>query len=348
MRSVRLAVFLKCKIHPDTGRQIRQAAALLEQVSPERVRDELFRMLDSPEPATAVRLLDMLGILPYVLPELTPLKGVPQPAELYNQPLSKADVWTHTLESVKRLGQVLQVLSISFEQEKAANWALGLISVQLGRYRQQLAEHLAIRINPERSLRSLLFLAGLYHDVGKPNTQQVDSSGRMRFYGHEQVGARLVAKRARHLRLSNDEIERLAILVENHMRPLLLAQSGEAPSRRAIYRYFRTTGSAGIDLGLFSLADSLATFGPALPRENWAQHLAVVRALCEAWWEQPDQIVTPPVLVDGHDLLELFNLQPGPLVGDLLEAVRESQAAGQVNTRQQALDLVDNRLKGIG
>jgi putative nucleotidyltransferase with HDIG domain len=348
MRSVRLAVFLKCKIHPDTGRQIRQAAALLEHVSPERVRDELFRMLDGPEPATAVRLMDILGILSHVLPELTALKGVAQPAELNNLPLSKTDVWTHTLESVKRLGLVFQVLSMSYEQEKAASWALGFITVQLGRYRQQLADHLATRLNPERSLRSLIFLAGLYHDVGKPNTQQVDPSGRMRFFGHEQVGARLVAKRARLLRLSNDEIERLAILVENHMRPLLLAQSGEAPSRRAIYRYFRTTGGAGIDLGLFSLADSMATYGPALPRETWAQHLNVVRALCEAWWEQPDQIITPPMLVDGNDLMGIFNLQPGPLIGDLLEAVRESQAAGQVNTRQQALDLVDNRLKGIG
>ncbi len=339
LRSIRLAASLRCRIRPDTSQQIRQAVGLLPSVSPERLRDELFRILDGPQPVTAVRLLDHMGALAVILPEVAALKGVAQSAPHI------MDVWNHTLDVLQRLEQVLGVLALDCDQEKSADWASGFISIQLGRYRQQIAEHLQQTLNPERSLRGLIFLAGLYHDVGKPPTQHEDERGRIRFFAHEQVGARLVGERAMQLRLSNAEIERLEKIVEQHMRPLLLAQSGEKPSRRAIYRYFRATGTAGVDICLLSLADTLATFGPTLPREIWAQHLATTRALLEAWWEYPERAVTPPSLVNGHDLMQVFELKPGPQIGVLLDAIREAQAIGRVNTREQALMLAREELE---
>ena len=51
-------------------------------------------------------------------------------------------------------------------------------------------------------------------------------------------------------------------IVRNHMRPLLLGQGGGLPSRRSIYRFFRATGLAGVDVCFLSLADFLATYGP--------------------------------------------------------------------------------------
>jgi putative nucleotidyltransferase with HDIG domain len=339
VRGIRLATSLGCKIRPETSRQIRQAANHLPSVSPERLRDELFRMLEGPQPAASIRLLDMMGALAPILPEVVDLKGVTQ------SPPHITDVWRHTLEVIQRLSQVFEVLSLNYDQEKAANWALGFISIQLGRYRAQLAVYLDQALNPERSLRGLIFLAGLYHDVGKPSTWKVDSTGRIRFFEHEEVGAALAAERARQLRLSNDEVDRLSTIVRYHLRPLLLAQSSEAPSRRAIYRYFRAAGPAGIDIGLLSLADCLATYGPTLPGETWTQQLAVVRALSEAWWEYPEQAVAPPQLLNGRDLMQAFALEPGPQIGQLLEAIREAQAAGQVSTREQALKLTREKIE---
>lgn len=339
LRSVRLATTLNCKIRPETSQRIRQAVPLLAGISPERLRDELFKMLEGAQPATAIRLLDMLGALQYVLPEVAVLKGVAQ------SPPHISDAWDHTLEVVQRLDQVLAVLAEDFDQEKAANWALDFISVQLGRYRTRLAAHLVDPLNVDRSLRGLLFLAGLYHDAGKRSTQCQDEHGRIRFYEHERVSTELATERARQLRLSNAEIDRLALIVRNHMRPLLLAQSNAQPSRRAIYRYFRATGPAGVDIGLLSLADGLATYGPTLARETWAQQLNVVRTLYAAWWEQPEQTVSPPALVNGRDLINIFDLKPGPEIGQILEAVREAQAAGQVNSREQALILAGEAIQ---
>ncbi len=340
IRAIRLATAYNFKIHPETTRQVRQAASHLAGVSPERLRDELFRILEGPQPATAIRLLDMLGALEPVLPEVVDLKGVVQSAPHIS------DVWTHTLELLGWLEQVLEVLAVQYDQEKAANWGLGFVSVQLGRFRQPLGEHLATSLNPDRSLRGLLFLAGLYHDVGKPGARRTEETGRIRFFEHEEMGSGLAIERARWLRLSNDEVDRLAMIVRQHMRPMLLAQAGGTPSRRAIYRYFRATGPAGVDVSLLSLSDSLATYGPTLPRETWARHLSVVRALLVAWWEHPEQTVAPIRLVDGNDLIQVFDLEPGPLIGQLLEMIREAQATGQVSSRAQALSLVGKWLEG--
>ena len=59
---------------------------------------------------------------------------------------------------------------------------------------------------------------------------------------------------------------------------------------------------------------------------------------------EEETITTPPRLIDGHDLINLLGLHPGPKIGELLEAVREAQAAGEVTNREEALDHISNIL----
>lgn len=339
VRAVRQANAFRFHIELNTRRLIRAALPNLRQVSPERMRDELFRILDGPQPAVALRALDILAALPYILPELAALKGIEQ------SPPHTLDVWDHTLDMVQRLESILGVLGLHHDPEAAASWGLGFIAVRLGRFREQLSSHLATALNPDRSLRSLLFLAALYHDTGKPETRQLEPDGRVRFFEHEAAGEKMIGERGRQLRLSNPELDRLKTIVRNHMRPLLLAQPGEPPTRRAVYRFFRATGPAGVDICLLSLADVLATYGPGLPEDTWTAHIEVVRSLLEAWWERAAESVSPPALVDGHDLMERFGLKPGPQIGELLEMAREAQAVGQVQTRAEVLALIEASLK---
>ena len=338
LRGVRLALAFDLNIVPETRKQMRQAVHLLPRVSPERVRDELFRILDGPKASAALRSLDLLGALPFILPELVNTQGVTQ------SPPHVSDIWNHSLEAVQKLGSVLDVLGPRHDPEAAANWALGFVSVRLGRYRELIFAHLQNRLNPERSMRALLLFAALYHDIGKPGTRQVDEEGRIRFFGHELTGKKIIDQRAHHLRLSKDEIDRLKTIVHHHLRPFLLAQTGEPPSRRAIYRFYRDTGPAGVDICLLTLADVLATYGPALPKEAWINHIEVVRVLLDAWWERPEESVAPKALLNGHDLIEVLNLEPGPQIGQLLEAVREAQAMGSVHTREEAFLFVQKHL----
>jgi putative nucleotidyltransferase with HDIG domain len=343
VRGVRLAAAFGFRILPETRHQMGQAVPGLERISPERLRDELFRMMGGPQPWTAIRALDLLGALPYILPELPALKGVAQ------TPPHVHDVWSHTLSALQKLDSLLSLLSPHPDPEGGAyahSLATGLAVMRLGRYREQIHAHLGSELIPDRSLRALLFLAALYHDTGKPETRQVDAQGRARFFEHEQAGAKIVAARARALRLSAAESDRLKKIVQHHLRPVLLAQNDQPPTRRAIYRFFRDTALAGVDICLLSLADVLATYEAGLPQEVWARHLDVVRALLEAWWERPGESVAPPSLIDGRDLMDALHLKPGPQVGRLLEAIREAQASGQVNSREEAMALAASLYQG--
>lgn len=331
VRGVRLAAQLDFRIEPETRRAMRQAVALLPRTSAERQRDELFRILEGPGSVRSLQALAALGALAYLLPELDATRGVPQ------SPPHRNDVWTHTLHTLGYLNRLLEALAPQYDEDKSASFALGQAMLRIGRYRGALAEHLAQGVHSERSLVGLLRLAALYHDVGKPGTAKQDEDGRWRFFGHERLGARLAKERARALALSNAEVERLVCIVRHHLRPLQMTLSAQGPTRRAVYRFFRDTGPAGVEVALLSLADLQATYDHLLPQDLWARHLDTVRALWQAWWEEREEKVAPPLLLRGGEIIEQLGVSPGPQVGALLAALREAQALGEVRTREEAL-----------
>jgi tRNA nucleotidyltransferase/poly(A) polymerase len=342
LRAIRFATDYQMRIQPETLQTMRRLVDKLGQVSIERLRDELFRILGNNQPVTCLRVLDQIGGLRVILPELEPMRGLAQPPPHY------LDAWGHTLDVMTQLGQVLAVLSEPYNEESASNLYTGLIALRLGRYRQRISELLRSELSEGRTLRSILVFAALYHDAGKPAALQTDESARIRFFDHDKIGGDIVSHRAKAMHLSNPEIERLRIVVSNHMRPLWLANDGLLPSRKAIYRFFRDTGEAGVDICLISLADVWGTYGAALPQTVWQQHLEVVRALLSAWWENPDESVSPPTLIDGNELMAELSIKPGPLVGRLLEEIREAQATGMVVNRGQALNLARSLLPPSG
>ena len=320
LRGPRLAAALGFRIHPATRDQMQQAIPLLEDVSPERLRDELFRMLGSAKPTAPLKALDALGALSYVLPELPRLRGVRLP------PPHQADAWQHATRTAEYLAALLEALAPAYDQEKAADFALGYAMVRIGRYRDRLAEHLARYSHPDRPLRALLTLAALYVPASAAVTGAVTP----------ETSARLAERRGRALRLSNAETRRLHAAVAHARALQQMAAAGVPLSRRAIYRYYRSAGSAGVDAVLLSLAESMATYGPRLPHDLWQRQLETARALLSAWWEQHDEIVAPRPLLAGEEIMAVLGIPPGPRVGEAVEALREAQAAGEVSTRSEA------------
>ena len=71
----------------------------------------------------------------------------------------------------------------------------------------------------------------------------------------------------------------------------------------------------------------------------------MVRILLENYWERPEEVISPPRLIDGHDLIKELNITPGPIIGQLLELVRENQAAGKIENREQALAFAREELE---
>lgn len=345
LRAVRQAAAFEFKIEPETRKAMKQAANLLPRVSPERQRDELFKMLEGPKPDASMRALEILGIFPYLLPELPALKGVEQSAPHIH------DVWEHTLSVLGHLENILTALAPGYDADNTNDLFTGLLTLRIGRFREQLAKHFAQSLNTDRSVRAALFFAALYHDVQKPDTKSLDEAGRIRFFDHDVKGAEVAAERARAFNLSNDEVERIRLIVQHHMRfhsfTSRLEGDEQEPSRKAIYRFFRDAGKAGTDLILLGLADLRGTQGSSLSQETWTAALDVARILLENYWEKPQETVLPPRLLDGNELMAELGLEPGRIVGLLLEAIREGQATGKIANREQALDLAREHLKNL-
>lgn len=339
LRGIRFSIKYDLRAEKETKQQMKAATSMINITSEERIRDELFKLLDSKKPAAAIQVLDSLGGLEYVLPELSELKETRQSAPHID------DTWQHTLSVVRSLRSIWDILSTSYDPDSTSNLFMGVLTQRLGRYRKQLADHLNNNLVPYRTIQALNILAALYHDSGKPKCQEIEQDGQARFINHEEQGAEIVSRRALQLHLSNSEIKRLQTIVRHHMRPLWLAQSGTLPSRRAKFRFFHDTHAAGVDICLLSLADTLGTYGHTLTPEIWKQQVDVVRELLEAWWEHKEEQVFPTPLIDGNELMNEFNLQPGPLIGRLIEELSEAQATGKVLNQRQAFEHI-NRILG--
>jgi tRNA nucleotidyltransferase/poly(A) polymerase len=345
LRAVRQAAAFQFKIDPSTRKAMKEAAGLLPRISPERLRDELFKILEGPKPDASMRALEMLGVFPFLLPELSALKGVEQsPPHIY-------DVWEHTLSLLGYLENILEALAPGYSADDTKDLFTGLLTLRIGRFREQFAKHFAEALNTDRSVRAALFFAALYHDVQKPATRSVELSGRVRFFDHDVLGAKVTEERGRVFNLSNDEVERIRLIVRHHMRfhffTSRLEGENKEPSRKAIYRFFRDSGEAGVDLVLLGLADLRGTQGPTLTQETWAAALDIARILLENYWEKPEETVAPPRLLNGNELMDELGLAPGRVVGQLLEAIREGQATGSVGSREQAFGFAREYLKGL-
>ena len=296
-------------------------AHLISSVSAERIRDEFLLILACPGARDHLYMLDSLGILGHVIPEIEVGKGVTQPKEHY------WDVFHHGVETVGFVEQVLARRGEPRAVYAAIPWGDGVE----GYFDEEIGDG--------HNRTTLLKLGALLHDVAKPATKTMELDGRIRFFGHQHQGAQMVTEILKRLRFSNRSINLVQSLVEHHLRPGQLGQPGELPTDKAIYRYFRQLGGTAIGAIYLNLADFLAARGPNLDEDDWLAHNRSITHVMDLGMNshvgQPQ-----PKLLDGYDLMDIFGLQPGPKVGQLLEVVNEAQASGEVETREQAVVFV--------
>jgi tRNA nucleotidyltransferase/poly(A) polymerase len=331
LRAIRQAAELGFVLTPEAECLIRRDGAALSQVSWERQRDELARLLARPDGAPWLRRLDDLGLLTVILPELEPLRGQTQP------PPHHLDVLAHSLAAVQALEALLSGLR-SANGDGPATLGLRSLAPLAGRILAHLEQPLAYG----RSRLVTLKLATLLHDTGKPEARSVEGD-RIRFIGHPQGSARLTGDVLRRLRFNNPEVRLAVTIVRHHMRPLLLAEQ-RTVSVRAVYRFFRATGDAGVEVLLHALADHQATYAPGVEDDRWPRLVELAARMLDDYWRRGGERIAPEPLISGTDLLHEFDLQPGPRIGELLEVVREAQVVGEVGSREEALALVRQEL----
>ena len=250
-RAVRFAAQFGWTIEPGTAALARRDAGLLARPSGERVRDEFVKILAAPGAWRNLHLLDDLGLLAVILPELDALRGVSQPAQHFY------DVFNHTLAVVDAVEETLIACDVAtISKRPSGPRHLPLPGRVLGAAALPVREHMAEVVSADRTRIVTLKLAALFHDIAKPKAHTVDEQGGMHFYNHPLLALPIVEDVLRRLRFSVREMQIVSVIVANHMRPAQIASEPDV-TKKAVYRYFRDTGADGVDTLLLSLADHI-------------------------------------------------------------------------------------------
>lgn len=220
LRAVRFASKLsgpqmQFKIVPESMESMRRMADRLKILSAERIAEELGKMLMCPKPSMAFRLMDEAGLLQYILPEVSALKGV----ETVDGKGHK-DNFEHSLSVLDNVASAPRPLPEDGREQHDELW---------------------------------LRWAALLHDIGKPRTKRFDPNIGWSFHGHEVLGSKMVPALFSRLRLPIDEMKYVRKLVWLHLRPIALVDDDVTDS--AVRRLLFDAGDDIDDLMLLCNAD---------------------------------------------------------------------------------------------
>jgi len=169
-----------------------------------------------------------------------------------------------------------------------------------------------------------LCLAVLLHDIGKPPCRTVDeSSARIRFNGHDAMGAQMAESILRRLRYPNHTIATVVSMVARHMQFMNVQKMRVAKLKR-----FMAEPTFALELQLHRV-DCASSNG-------FTDNYEFLLAKAVEFAAQP---LIPPPLVSGRDLIRLGQA-PGPRFKALLEAVQTEQLEGRIVDREHALELL--------
>ena len=313
LRAVRFAATLGFTIEQGTADHIQAQANLVTKPSPERIRDELFLTLSVPGAGRHLLVLESLGLLRKLIPELDPLKDF-APGKHHQY-----DILTHSLRTADHVDTVLGDLSEIAPAHAAA-----------------IREHLDAHLEQSVTRLAALRFACLLHDSAKSETYSRDEDNDVHFFGHETIGAERAKDICRRFRLANDTTSVVERLVRHHMRPLNLAAPG-GPSKRALYRYCRDLKDALPESIVLSLADGAAT-AEVMPAGGFTDTRRTAAAILDYYYGKFLKVEARP-FVTGQDLIDA-GMRPGPRFREVLEDLREKQAAGLLGDRAAALAYV--------
>jgi len=315
LRAFSLRAQLGFVIEKKTQIQMKKDIKLLTDVSRERVREELFKVLATDRTSQCIKEMDKIGLLEQVIPQINVMYNVKQGG--YHH----LDVWKHTLETVVQLEKVFEELGGSSD----------------------IASYLNEPMAGDRKRFALIKLAAILHDIGKPDTYKKEK-GKMSFHGHEHVGKKISRSISNMLKLSINERHALEDMIQWHLRPGYLSNF-KVPGERAIFRYFRDTKQEAVSIALLALADQRATRGPMTTKWDQKHHEKIAMSLIDKYFAK---LYEKPFvrLINGNDLIKKLKLKPSPVFAKVLSEVEESQVLGKIKTKKEALELAGKIVKG--
>ena len=327
IRAIRFATRLsedgrEFRIVPESLESISRNRNRLEILSRERIAEELNKMLVCSRPSTGFRLMDETGLLELILPQLCKLKGT-ESVEGHGH----KENFSHTLEVLDNVAAA--------EEKAIAEGTLKDYCFEDGVMTEK------VRTAPDVWLR----WAALLHDIGKPATKRYERGTGWTFHGHEIVGARMVPRIFKSLKMPlNEKMKYVEKLVQLHLRPIALVT--EEVTDSAVRRLLFDAGNDIDDLMLLCNAD-ITSKNPRKV-ERLKQNFELVRKkLAEV--EAKDAIRNFKNPITGEYIMELYGIPPCRQIGELKEYVKNAILDGEIgNDFGEADSLMRKKAASMG
>ena len=282
LRAVRFASQLGFKVDSSVTDSIQRQVERIEIVSAERVTAEIYKILASPQPSLGLDLLQQVGLMEIVLPEVSALYGLEQPSEWHHK-----DIFYHTLQVVDNIAEKTEKADLRF--------------------------------------------AALIHDIGKPKTRRLEKNKGWTFHGHDAIGANMVDKMAKRMKLSNQTREFLKKLTLLHLRPISLAKEDVTDS--AVRRLMVTAGEEVDDLMTLCRAD-ITSKNPKLVKKYMENFQRVETFMQNVTERDAYRAFQSPVR--GDQIMKECGLPPGKTVGKIKEAIENAILDGEIENDYDA------------
>lgn len=310
LRIFRFYSILGFEIEPELLKYAKNYSKLLEKPAKERVEYELMKLFDGDFAHLALLKMDECGILEMFFPFVKELKQVPP--NLHHH----LNLFDHSIETIRQVGILYKNADKDVKEH--------MNKVDFGGF----------------SRIAHLRLAAFLHDIGKFSTWTIEEdTGRHRFIKHEDVGAKMCVPLLKNLCFSNKQIEYISYIIKKHMYPTAVVSSPEL-SDKVMMRYVRKSEDNAIDNVLIAQADRLSARGPEITDNIVEENISALNKLLEFYLDSRETLKPLPKLLDGNEIMKVFNIKPSPKLGEIIEALNEAQISGDVVTKDDAVKFI--------
>lgn len=311
LRVYRFQSLYNFSIAPETLSAICKYVELIKKPAFERINYEVLRLFSGRYAHVALENMNKTWLLEEIFPFVKELKQVPPNSHHH------LDLLHHSIETVKQIQEIYD------------------------NAQDEVKEHLdRVDFGGFSRLAHLKF-AGFIHDIGKFSTWTIEEGGRHRFIGHDDVGSKLAGTMLKKMHFSNKQVDYLTKMIKFHIYPSQLMSSPQI-TEKIMMRFVRKLDANSIDNIILAMADRLSARGPEITDEVVEHNINLLTTLMKFYLDVRETLKPLPIFLTGNDVMEILNIKPSPKLGKIMNSLHEAQLNGDVQTREQAVEFVQN------
>jgi poly(A) polymerase len=320
LRAFRIASEYNFKLSAELIESVKKYSKKINSAAPERVKNEFFRILNNKNSSQYILQMDDAKLLEAVFPVITSMKKSAK--NFYYHPKG---LFQHCFQTLESLEKILSKLDKYFPESK-----------------DKLIKHLNENFSDNVNRINLLKFAAIFHDCAKPEcAKKMDK--KIRFLGHEELGAKKTSEIMKSLKMSNKEIDFAKSIIAQHMRPSNLAKS-DIITNKARFKLFRDLKENVPDILILAMSDwhsykSLKVYSKKILKQQEKAVAEIINNYFEFQGKTGRR-----KLIDGNILMKELSLKPGKIIGELLNLVNASQDEGKISTKKEAILLAKSKL----